>query len=85
MFVAPRIYSASLDNTVRVWDPYDFSCLRILEETDSEISSMCLSSSRGTIITGHDDGCVRVWDVDTGRLVLVLHPLAIISTQDDDD
>ena len=67
--VAPRIYSASLDNTVRVWDPYDFSCLRILEETDSEISSMCLSGSRGTIITGHDDGCVRVWEVDTGRCV----------------
>ena len=64
-----KLYSASLDNTVRVWDPYDLTCQRILEESESEISSMCVSRSRGTIVTGHDDGCIRVWEVDTGSTV----------------
>lgn len=35
------LYSASLDNTIRHWDPYDMSCLSILKEKSSEITCMC--------------------------------------------
>jgi hypothetical protein len=26
-----RIFSASLDNTIRQWDPYDLACIRVFE------------------------------------------------------
>jgi hypothetical protein len=31
------LYSASLDNTIRSWDPYDMACVTKMEETASEI------------------------------------------------
>lgn len=34
------VFSCSLDNTVRVWDPYDMKCLRVLHEDRSELSAM---------------------------------------------
>jgi WD40 repeat protein len=34
------VFSCSLDNTVRVWDPYDMMCLRLLQEDRSELSAM---------------------------------------------
>lgn len=89
---ASKIFSASLDNTIRQWDAYDLSCQRVLEEYDSEISCMCLSgvatamisnnnynnNSDLKVVTGHDDGCVRIWEVDTGSTINIkvhLHSL----------
>jgi WD40 repeat protein len=34
------VFSCSLDNTVRVWDPYDMMCLRVLHEDRSELSAL---------------------------------------------
>jgi WD40 repeat protein len=34
------MFSCSLDNTVRVWDPYDMMCLRVLTESREELSAM---------------------------------------------
>ncbi|KAK3282643.1 hypothetical protein CYMTET_9628 [Cymbomonas tetramitiformis] len=59
------IFSASLDNTIRVWDPYDMSCLRVLQEDRSEISCMVYSEGKSTLVTGHDNGCIRLWNLDT--------------------
>ena len=34
--IAPVIYSAALDNTIRAWDPYDMATLSIMHETEGE-------------------------------------------------
>ena len=61
-----RIFSASLDNTIRMWDPYDMCCTRVLKEDRSEISSITCLRSRSKIVSGHDDGSLRLWNLDTG-------------------
>jgi len=59
-----RVFSAGLDNTLRLWDPYDMSCIRVLDEEESEIASLTIFEALGLIATGHDDGHVRVWNLE---------------------
>lgn len=44
--------SAGQDNTIRVWDPEDMTCLRVLQEGRSEITAMTFSSALNMPITG---------------------------------
>lgn len=69
-----RIFSASLDNTIRQWDPYDLALLRVFEEYRSEVSCMTFVGMSRRLVTGHDDGSVRLWDLDTGSTVNLREP-----------
>ncbi|EFJ40323.1 hypothetical protein VOLCADRAFT_99881 [Volvox carteri f. nagariensis] len=62
-----RIFSASVDNTVRLWDPYDMGCIRVMEEATSEISAMTFFEGWNLLVTGHDNGNIRLWNLDTGH------------------
>ncbi|KAL1521836.1 hypothetical protein AB1Y20_021487 [Prymnesium parvum] len=66
---AEVIYSASLDNTIRAWDPYDMAVLSILQEETSEISCLLVSSHCDFLITGNDDGSIRLWNPDSGSTI----------------
>eukprot|EP00798_Chlamydomonas_sp_ICE-L_P028022 gene28022-31123_t len=59
------IYTSSLDNTVRLWDPYDMAVIRVLEEERSEMSAMTFYEAWSILVTGHDNGDIRLWDLDT--------------------
>ena len=62
-----RIFSASIDDTVRCWDPYDNCCLRTYaNERCREISAMLYDKMHQLIISGHEDGSVRIWNPDSG-------------------
>jgi WD40 repeat protein len=50
-----------------MWDAYDMACLRILEEHRSDLVCMRFCESRNTLVTGHDNGTVRLWNLDTAR------------------
>jgi len=65
----PLIYSAALDNTIRVWDPYDMATLATMHEQHSEISCMHASPLCDFLITGNDDGSIRLWNPDSGSRV----------------
>ena len=69
-----RIFSASLDNTIRQWDPYDLACIRVFEEYRSEVSCMTHVGLSKKLVTGHDDASVRLWDLDTGSTVNLREP-----------
>ncbi|KAG2447723.1 hypothetical protein HYH02_007183 [Chlamydomonas schloesseri] len=60
-----RIFSASIDNTVRLWDPYDMACIRVMEEMHSELSAMTFYEGWNLLVTGHDNGDIRLWNLDT--------------------
>ena len=66
---ATVVYSASLDNTVRAWDPYDMATLSVLREVSSEISCLLVSPHCDFVITGNDDGSIRLWNPDSGSTV----------------
>ena len=62
-----RIFSAGLDDTIRCWDPYDNCCLRTYKnDRSAEVSCMLYSKLHELIISGHEDGGVRLWNPDSG-------------------
>ncbi|KAF5831098.1 WD40-repeat-containing domain protein [Dunaliella salina] len=61
-----RVLSASTDGTMRVWDPYDMSCARVIHQEFSEISAMSFHEAKDIMVTGHDNGDVRLWDMSSG-------------------
>ena len=67
--VSNRIYSASIDNTIRCWDPYDMSCIFTLTETRSEISCMIYLEDSNVLVTGNEDGSVRWWNPSSGSTI----------------
>ncbi|PNH10255.1 Outer row dynein assembly protein 16 [Tetrabaena socialis] len=64
-----RIFSASLDNTMRLWDPYDMACIRVMDEVKSEVSAMTFYEGWNILVTGHDNGDIRLWNLDTSNTV----------------
>ena len=63
------LYSASLDYSIRCWDTSDMSCLSIIQERHSEISSLIAIPNSVILVSGHDDGSVRMWNMDSGSFM----------------
>jgi WD40 repeat protein len=67
-----KILSASLDNTIRLWDSKDLSCITIMENDErSELSCMTYLIESGLVATGHEDGHIRLWNLEIGTSVLI--------------
>lgn len=60
-----NLYTAS-HKTIRCWDCYDMSCLGVLKQRQSEISCLLYLPGSIIIITGHDDGSIKLWNIDSG-------------------
>jgi len=71
--VTHKILSASLDNTIRLWDTkQEMTTLTILENDEkSELSSMAYLIEAGLVATGHEDGHIRLWNLEIGTHVLI--------------
>ncbi|KAL0022030.1 hypothetical protein WJX77_007822 [Trebouxia sp. C0004] len=68
-----RVLSIGQDDTLRMWDPFDMTCLRVLKETRSELTALTFFAAGNTPITGHDDGSIRLWNLETGTAVDLMH------------
>ena len=60
------IFTASVDNTWRNWDPKELRCRLAMTELTSEIRSMCFAPRNRVLCTGNDDGSIRIWNPDGG-------------------
>ena len=58
------VYSASMDNSICLWDVYGLKVGGTFEQKSSEISSMTMA--KGFIVTGCDDGVLRFLNPETG-------------------
>jgi len=47
-----RVISASTDGTMRVWDPYDMSCMKVMHHDYSEISALAFHEVKDIMVTG---------------------------------
>ncbi|KAL4445096.1 hypothetical protein ABPG74_018824 [Tetrahymena malaccensis] len=62
---SPKLISASLDNTIRVWDPKDMQCQNLLENPDKhEISCLSYLSQANLFVTGHENGDIKLWNIE---------------------
>jgi len=58
-----RLFSASADKTIRVWDVDQLRCVKVLEDHTRPVLSLALSS--GKLFSGSYDCSIRVWDLAT--------------------
>lgn len=68
----PKIITCSLDNTIRLWDSIKIDVLNVLESPEhSELSCMTFLVNSCLVATGHEDGVLRLWNLDISSSVLL--------------
>ncbi|OMJ29756.1 putative E3 ubiquitin ligase complex SCF subunit sconB [Smittium culicis] len=68
----PKLFSASLDGTIRVWDIDTGKCTKILCYHSEPVWS--IASDAFHLISSHNDGKVCIWDSDSLQLLHVITP-----------
>ncbi|KAL2933300.1 Autophagy-related protein 16 [Bienertia sinuspersici] len=75
-----HVISAAYDRTIKVWDLQKGYCTNTII-FPSNCNSVCFGTDGRTICSGHVDGNIRLWDIETGKLVseVAAHSLAVTS------
>ena len=68
-----KILSASLDNTIWLWDTKgEMQTISIMENDErSELASMSYLLEAGLVATGHEDGHIWLWNLEIGTHVII--------------
>jgi len=68
----PRVVSASMDNTIRLWDSGEMTTLNVLESPEnSEVTCMEFLESPCLLATGHEDGVIRLWNLEIATNIVL--------------
>jgi WD40 repeat protein/tRNA A-37 threonylcarbamoyl transferase component Bud32 len=67
-----RLATASLDQTVKIWDAQSGQEVLTLKGHANAVSSVCFSPDGTRLATGSWDQTVKVWDAQSGQEVLTL-------------
>lgn len=75
-----HVVSAAYDRTIKVWDLVKGYCTNTIIFY-SNCNALCFSMDGQTIFSGHVDGNLRLWDIQTGKLLseVAAHSLAVTS------
>ncbi len=57
--------SASLDATIRLWNVANGDCTCVLSCRGSPVHAVAFTSDGTRLLSGSEDGVVRIWDVST--------------------
>jgi WD40 repeat protein len=74
-----NVFSSSLDNSIRCWDATDMSCLGVLLERGADITSMFHLPESIVLFTGHDNGILKMWNIESGSCLELFHHTNTIS------
>jgi WD40 repeat protein len=67
-----KLVSASLDNTVRVWEPKDMTSIMVLDNDHPfEISALHFLNNANLLVSGHENGDVKVWNIELGSSLIM--------------
>lgn len=69
----PYLISGADDKLVKIWDYQNKSCVQTLEGHTHNVSVVCFHPQLPIIITGSEDGTVRIWHANTYRLEKTLN------------
>lgn len=64
----PYLISGADDKFVKIWDYQNKTCVQTLEGHTQNISAVCFHPELPIVLTGSEDGTVRIWHAGTYRL-----------------
>ncbi|XP_014250764.1 coatomer subunit beta' [Cimex lectularius] len=64
----PYLISGADDHYVKIWDYQNKTCVQTLEGHELNITAVCFHTELPIVITGSEDGTVRLWHSSTYRL-----------------
>ncbi|EFN76750.1 coatomer subunit beta' [Harpegnathos saltator] len=64
----PYLISGADDKCVKIWDYQNKTCVQTLEGHTQNISAVCFHPELPIVLTGSEDGTVRIWHAGTYRL-----------------
>lgn len=66
------VMSASLDGSVRLWDFVNGACVETFQ-LECAVDKICFNTDNDLLAVACDDMCIRIFDIDTRRLVREFH------------
>jgi len=58
------LYTAAMDNMIKLWDTDSLECIKSLKEKKHEITAMVYLPQANVIVTGHENSDLKMWSVD---------------------
>lgn len=65
--VGPLLYTAAMDNTIRLWDADTLECVKVLREKRPEITAMVFLPCSNVVITGHENSDLKMWSLESSQ------------------
>jgi coatomer subunit beta' len=69
----PYLITTGDDKLVKIWDYQTKACIQTLEGHTSNVSFACFHPTQPIIVSGSEDGTVKVWHANTYRLEQTLN------------
>lgn len=69
----PFLISGADDKLVKIWDYQTKACVQTLEGHTHNVSAACFHPELPVILTGSEDGTLRIWHANTYRLENILN------------
>lgn len=67
------LYTAAMDNTIRMWDTDSMECIKTLKEPRHEITAMVYLPRTNVVVTGNEDSDLKMWSFDGGSDAVLKH------------
>ena len=69
----PYLISGADDKLVKIWDYQTKACVQTLEGHTHNVSAACFHPELPIILSGSEDGTLRIWHANTYRLENILN------------
>uniref|UniRef100_A0A915K458 Uncharacterized protein n=1 Tax=Romanomermis culicivorax TaxID=13658 RepID=A0A915K458_ROMCU len=70
------LLSCSMDSTLRLWDPNDGKCKRIIDDNSPVLCCLFQPINNNLVVTGNLKGLVQVMNISTGKYLKFFVPMA---------